>query len=163
MATSLSNPILVFLPFVEGDEWPFTDPSMVGAKLPPREISGESNLPKEFIVWHGRKAIALLNLGLKPAPVSKTGFLDEKIGLTIAMEGSDIPGERKYLFDQKIIYQEALHFVDSIVHDLDRIIIDIKLENLTVLKILEELGILTLPAKDPIGKEAIYSKTAWLK
>jgi hypothetical protein len=154
MANFPHTPILTFRAYVEGD-WRFKDPSMVRAELPP-EIAHGYDYPKEVIVCLGEKQLAVLDLGLGPGLESTSKFLDEKMRLIIAKEESDIPGEPRYVFDQEILYKEALAFAESVLSNADRILLDITVENLPVFKILEERRLLVLPAEDPIGKEAIY-------
>jgi hypothetical protein len=125
------KPVLTFRAYAEGD-WKFDDPTMRRAKLPPGVARGLGD-PKEFIVYHGELPVAVLDL-----------FSDKKMKLIIAME------EGNYVFDPIILYQEALTFAESILSDADWILLDITAENLPLLIILEELGLLVLP------KEAIY-------
>jgi hypothetical protein len=125
------KPVLTFRAYAEGD-WKFDDPTMRRAKLPPGVARGLDD-PKEFIVYHGELPVAVLDL-----------FSDKKMKLIIAME------EGNYVFDPIILYQEALTFAESILSDADWILLDITAENLPLLIILEELGLLVLP------KEAIY-------
>lgn len=143
MAKLLHKPVLTFRAHVAGD-WNFKDPTMAGAELPP-ELTGGFDDPKEFIVYHGEQQVAVLDL-----------FLDNKMNLIIAMEEGDIAGEPKYIFDPIILYHEALGFAASILSNVDWILLDITAETLPVFKILEEQGLLVLPARDLIGKEAIY-------
>jgi hypothetical protein len=156
MANSPHHPVLVFDPYDGSQDWPFTDPSMVRAQLPPPEISGKYGQPGEYVIRNGEIAVALLTLGLKPIPEYPTGFRDEKIRIILVEKQSDNPRETRHLFDQKIIYQETLNFVESIVSDMDRIVLDITAENYAVCRILKDYGLLLLPDKDPIGKEAIH-------
>jgi hypothetical protein len=143
MAKLPHNPLLTFRAHVAGD-WNFKDPTMAGAELSP-ELTGGVDDPKEFIVYYGEQQVAVLDF-----------LLDKKVTIIIAMEEGGIAGEPKYVFDQIILYQEALAFAESILSSVDRILLDITPANLPVLKILEERGLLVFPSGDPIGKEAIY-------
>jgi hypothetical protein len=143
MAKLPHKPLLTFRAHIEGD-WNFKDPTMAGAELSP-ELTGGVDDPKEYIVYYGEQQVAVLDF-----------LLDNKMNLIIATEEGGIAGEFKYVFDQIILYQEALTFAESILSNVDRILLDITAGNLPVLKILEERGLLVLPARDPIGKEAIY-------
>jgi hypothetical protein len=144
MAKLPHKPLLTFRAHVAGD-WHFKDPTMAGAELSPELIGGVDD-PKEFIVYYGEQQVAVLDF-----------LLDKKMNLIIAMEEGGIAGEFKYVFDQIILYQEAFAFAESILSNVDRILLDITAANLPVFKILEELGLLVLPTGNPIGKEAIYN------
>ena len=148
--------ILGFHAYVEGDKWPFTDAVLSKVKLPLQGISGQFDRPEEFIIKHGDCPIGLLSTGLKPAPDISTGFVDEKIKIDLVEDKASKARNPEYLFDQKIVYQEALIFVASIVANVDRIVFDITADNLAVCGVLRDHGLLILPEKDPIGKEAIH-------
>jgi hypothetical protein len=154
MAKFHHKAILTFRAHVAGD-WRLDDPSMARAKLPAEIINGYEH-PKEFIVYHKRKKVAVLDLGLEPGLESGSWLRDEKIRLTIVTTKSKISGKQSPLFDEEILYKETLAFAESILPEVDRILLEITAENQLVFEILNERGLLVLPDDEAIGKDAIY-------